>query len=65
MSDVIEKCPCTGKVCYASERDASGALNFFRTARGRHGKLRKKIPKRVYRCEFCGNYHLTHHKKWK
>lgn len=63
----MEKCEHTGKVCYASERDrdAANALRFFKKSRGKHGKPRKTIPKRSYRCEFCGRYHLTHHKVWR
>lgn len=61
----MEKCEHTGKVCYGSERDAANVIRFFRKNGGRHGKIRKDIPKRFYKCKFCGQYHLTHYKDWR
>lgn len=50
-------CWKTGKVCY-SYREAHFQLNSWKRRRGK-GR-RKHIPKRAYRCEWCGLYHLTH-----
>lgn len=56
-----ERCSRTGKVCY-TERDAGEMLN--RTRDKRYIKRKhlnsKNAPRRKYRCEFCGWWHLTH-----
>lgn len=54
--DTFETCNVTGKRCltYAQARTH---LNLYKS---HHVKMHgKKIPKREYRCEFCGCYHLT------
>ncbi len=56
MSEVM-RCERTGKVCYPSIRFANGIM---------HSLKKRKVkgmdmPKRAYRCEFCGYWHLTHY----
>jgi hypothetical protein len=48
---------CT-KTSYPSEREANEVINSFRKRRVRvhYGA---KLPKRAYRCEKCGKWHLT------
>lgn len=29
------------------------------------GRSAKQQPKRVYKCQHCGKFHLTHIKKWR
>jgi hypothetical protein len=46
---------CTRKRRYASEAEAKKAAE--------RGSRRKDAPKIfVYRCEYCGGWHLTHHR---
>jgi len=50
------------KITYDSFFDAQTVVNkaakFGRNS-SRIRRLKNKIPKRVYRCEECGKYHLT------
>jgi hypothetical protein len=49
------RCSC-GKICY-SFREARCVIND--AARSRHVGHRRKIPKREYKCELCGWYHVA------
>ncbi len=57
-----EVCNITHKRCY-SKVDAQYEVNL---ARKKHWKRssRKCVPRRVYKCEFCGAYHLTKETKY-
>jgi len=50
-----ERCSC-GKLCY-TEREAGGIVNRLRTRHRRCGQ--DDIPRRAYKCDVCGMYHLT------
>lgn len=55
-----EVCSISGKICY-SKREAGCIINDikrFKNART------KNVPKRFYKCKFCGNWHLTHFKRF-
>ena len=55
-------CAESGKICY-SRKEAGIKLN---DAKRFHGSRTKQLPKRMYWCEHCGFYHLTHYKTyWK
>ncbi|MBO7715755.1 MAG: hypothetical protein J6S85_19490 [Methanobrevibacter sp.] len=54
-----EYCPTTGKVCYTSSREAHETIT--RLKKSRRTKKGKYIPKRVFKCQFCGYFHLTHY----
>lgn len=56
-----EYCPVTYKVCYNTAREAQGTITKLK--KSRHTKKGKSIPKRVFKCEFCGYFHLTHYYK--
>lgn len=43
------------KKAYPSRRVANDAINVFKWVRSK----RSYIPKRVYLCKLCGEYHLT------
>lgn len=47
------------KTTYDSFLDAKKKLNSFHKGRHNNRKLATKKPKRVYKCEICGKYHLT------
>lgn len=51
----VLRCVRTGKCCF-TKRAAQGILNRARRDRRRG----KKIPRRIYECQFCGFWHLTH-----
>jgi uncharacterized Zn finger protein len=55
MSEVM-RCERTGKVCYPSEGFANGVIRRLKKRRVKS----KNVPKRAYRCEHCGYWHLTH-----
>lgn len=58
MDEVVrEYCEVTHKICY-SQKEANNII-----ASVKHWKRCRKpkqIPKRAYRCKYCGCYHLTH-----
>ena len=54
-NEIKEFCKVSGKICYSKKR-ANAVLRFAKFSRS------KKIPKRVYYCEYCHTYHLTHSK---
>ena len=54
----IEYCSETGKKCY-SQKVANDIIRKVKKARNSHRP--KSIPKRSYKCQFCGYYHLTHY----
>ena len=59
-----EYCERTGKVCY-SVKEASQVVTKVRKTNysGRYKKHSTgKIPKRIYRCKFCGCFHTTSYK---
>lgn len=60
----IIRCKQTGKICYtaelATQRINSASKKHNRRTRG--VQSRKITPKRKYKCEFCGYFHLTHFK---
>ena len=47
------------KVCYPSKKDAQSKLNFLITT----GQWNKKQKGRIYHCNQCMAWHLTH-KEW-
>lgn len=49
------------KIAYKTEKQASTAMNTIR----KHDRTRNsnEIPKRVYWCSECKNFHLTHYLK--
>lgn len=49
---------CGGKLCITTETEANSRLNG--TRKRQHFVHSKMIPKRAYRCETCGFFHLTH-----
>jgi len=51
-----ERKMCGKKVCY-TESEAHGVINSIK--RRQHFVHSKHIPKRCYRCDDCGYYHLT------
>jgi len=51
---------CNGKMCL-SYREAHERMNT--TRKRQHFVHSKTIPKRAYKCDVCGYYHLTHHAK--
>lgn len=55
MSHNATECPC-GKRCY-TYREARELINYA-AKRAHHGRY-NRIPKREYKCEECGMYHLT------
>lgn len=52
----VQLCNHSGKRCY-SESTANIVLSQFKRHTGKTPK--GSIPKRKYRCEFCGYWHLT------
>ena len=61
MSD--ELCPQTGKRCF-TQREAGDCLRGLKENKFRR-KKHSTLPKRYYRCQFCGMYHLTHYSQKK
>ena len=52
------RCPTTFKVCYPT---AKSAMETIRKIKNYHrGGRNKSIPKRYFKCQFCGYFHLTH-----
>lgn len=52
------------KTTYQSFFEAEKALSGFKKGRSYHGRrVATKKPKRAYKCEVCGLYHLTSQKK--
>jgi hypothetical protein len=53
------------KVKYDSFFDAENAISGFKSGRA-YGKSRRRLstkkPKRAYKCEVCGKYHITSQK---
>lgn len=48
------------KKSYDTYYEAEKVLSMVRTGRTyKYRRLATKKPKRVYKCEECGNYHLT------
>ena len=56
-----------GKVTFDSFFDAKKVLNRLGNIGRAYGKTKRRLatkkPKRVYKCPFCGKYHLTSQKK--
>ena len=54
------------KVTYESFNEAKRALSGFKKGRA-YGKSKRRLatkkPKRAYKCEMCGKYHITSQKK--
>ena len=54
------------KVTYETFNEAQKAVQGFKKGRsyGKSGRrLATKKPKRAYKCEICGKYHITSQKK--
>lgn len=50
------------KVGYSSEREARTALNYFKHGYGRKKWFKRdRFPCAFYKCQYCGEYHLTSH----
>jgi len=47
-------CQQTGKVAYKSKRAA------YKTAAHVAKYTRQAQPRKVYKCKYCGDYHLSH-----
>lgn len=54
----MKKCPIVGKRSFSTKEKAQEAADYQQ----REWSLNKI---RVYVCEFCGKYHLTHKKQFK
>lgn len=50
------RCSVTTKIRYRDEAEAKAAL---RTIQAK-GEQREQTPNRVYECEFCNGWHMTH-----
>ena len=53
---------CVNKVRYLTKKEAQSKLNFLKNSRSIKNK-----PKRIYYCEECKSWHLTHqiqHEVW-
>lgn len=54
------------KISYNTWDEAQHVVNIANNrGRGKIRRLNTKIPKRCYKCPFCGKYHLTSLKKVK
>ena len=54
------------KIAYESFTDAQKVVNrALKIGRTMNRRMANKKPKRVYKCELCGLYHLTSQKKIK
>lgn len=51
------------KKTFDSFDEAQKFLSTFKSGRTKHRKSATKKPKRAYKCEFCGFYHVTSMKK--
>lgn len=52
------------KTTYKSFSEAEKALSGFKKGRSYTGRRKAtKKPKRAYKCEVCGDYHITSQKK--
>lgn len=49
---------CEDKVAYFSKNDAKARLKELKNEARKRGYT-NSVPQRVYKCEVCGNYHLT------
>jgi hypothetical protein len=45
---------------FASYREAKEVMNYIKNKSNKN-----KIPKRIYKCKFCGEFHLTSQKTQK
>ncbi len=57
--NVLPKCPESGKTCF-SKKEAETSKNWM----NRNGK-RKYEVKRIYHCEYCNCWHITHVQNWR
>ena len=62
-------CETSGKICY-SRKKAGEVVNLYHRRRyrlesGRKGRKGDCIPQRVYFCEDCKTYHVTHLKYYR
>ena len=55
-------CAECGKVCL-SRREAGESLRWFKSHKVY--KKKKDRPMSLYKCKYCGEYHLTHYKNKK
>ena len=55
-------CEDCGKVCF-SRREAGESLKWFRGHKVY--KKKKDRPMSMYKCKYCGEYHLSHYKNLK
>lgn len=55
----------TGKQDYATEEEASDALQAIRQVNQNRSMSGLDVPNRVYLCDFCLAWHLTHRQKKK
>lgn len=66
MSEKIaeeQRCAVTGKICY-SKKEAGNVMHYLKRKRNLPHRG-QNIPQRLYYCNDCGAYHLTHFKKRK
>ena len=56
MSEKREFCYQTGKVSYRTAKDAYKCSDNL-------AKYTREKPRKVYKCRYCGDYHLTHTSK--
>lgn len=52
-------CMTSGKIQYATERDARDAVVQWQRRRGKDPRARGDVPRWTYRCDQCGCWHLT------
>ena len=55
-------CYQSGKRCYETQSEAEQIIKYFRNNHYTWVRRKKTIPTRAYRCQFCGEWHLTHYK---
>ena len=44
---------------FAAQKVINWARRFHRYSKLNHTRTPRNIPKRVYKCEICGEYHIT------
>ena len=58
----LSKC---GKLAFDTHKEAQAVISYNTTGRRKNRHRATKQPKRVYKCQFCGKWHLTSKKNKK
>lgn len=56
--------PCKTKSSFGSRLEAESALATARSQWRRNPSRAEQPPVRVYRCDFCDRWHMTHQLEW-